>query len=79
MLIRMVNRTGKRWGRFVAYEYGEDLFGYVYLDKIKGRNKGKLVDSWVLNDLGSLVRVLDTELYKRETENYEPLSTSSHS
>ena len=71
MEIQLVNQTGKRRGRFVKYQYGTDLFGYVYLDKIKGREKGKLVDSWVMEDLGSLVRLLDLEIYKREVENYE--------
>ncbi|MCB1143235.1 MAG: hypothetical protein H7A24_12155 [Leptospiraceae bacterium] len=71
MTIKMINRTGKRWGRFVSYEFGEDLFGYIYLDKIKGRDRGKLVDRWVLPDLGSLIRTLDLEIYKREVENYE--------
>lgn len=56
---------------YVAYEYGQDLFGYIYLDKFKGKERGKLVDRWILNDLGSLVRTLDLEIYKREQENYE--------
>ncbi|WP_411823959.1 hypothetical protein [Leptospira sp. 'Mane'] len=71
MTIRMINATGKRNGRFVAYEYGEDLFGTLYLDKFSGRERGKLIDKWRLNDLGSLVRVLDLEITKREEENYE--------
>lgn len=71
MTIRMVNKTGARIGNYVAYEYGEDLFGYLYLDKIRGKEKGKLVDRWILKDLGSLIRTLDLELYRRETENYE--------
>ncbi|MBE7412986.1 MAG: hypothetical protein L6Q54_03850 [Leptospiraceae bacterium] len=71
MKIRLINNTGKRQGRFVAYDYGTDLFGYIYLDKIKGRDKGKLVDSWVMEDYISLIKLLDLEIYKRETENYE--------
>ncbi|GBF51041.1 hypothetical protein LPTSP4_25720 [Leptospira ryugenii] len=67
----MVNSTGKRSGRFVAYEYGEDLFGTIYLDKFSGREKGKLIDKWRLHDFGSLIRVLDTEISRREDENYE--------
>lgn len=74
MTIKMVNKTGSRYGRFVAYEYGQDLFGYIYLDKIKGREKGKVVDSWILEDLASLVKTLDLELYRREVENYENTS-----
>jgi hypothetical protein len=73
MTIRLVNRTGAREGKFVAYEYGEDLFGYLYLEKIKGKEKGKLVDRWILKDLASLVRTLDLEIYRREVENYENL------
>jgi hypothetical protein len=71
MTIRMVNSTGKRNGRFVAYEYGEDLFGSLYIDKFSGRDRGKLIDKWRLSDLGSLFRVLDTEITRREEENYE--------
>ncbi len=67
----MINQTGKRNGRFIAYEYGEDLFGRLYLDKFSGRDKGRLTDKWRLNDLGALIRVLDTEISRREEENYE--------
>jgi hypothetical protein len=76
MEIRLENNTGMRAGRFVKYEYGVDLFGNVYLDKIKGRERGKLVDKWVLPDFGSLFRVLDLELYRREVENYENTLTT---
>ena len=67
MYIRLEN---PKLGRFVKYEYGRDLFGYLYLDKIRGRERGKLVEQWVLPDLGSLFRVLDLEIYRRESENY---------
>lgn len=70
MQIRLENYTGMRSGRFVTYEYGTDLFGNIYLEKIKGREKGKLVDTWLLKDYGSLFRVLDLEIYRREVENY---------
>lgn len=71
MRIKMINRTGQRQGLYVSYEYGTDLFGYIYLDKIKGREKGKVVDTWILEDIASLVKTLDIELYRREEENYE--------
>ncbi|MGV3665961.1 MAG: hypothetical protein ACO1NV_07495 [Leptospira bouyouniensis] len=71
MTIRLENSTGRRSGRFVAYEYGEDLFGTLYLNKFSGREKGRLIDKWRLSDLGSLIRVLDTEISRREEENYE--------
>jgi hypothetical protein len=71
MTIRLVNKTGRRDGRFVAYEYGQDLFGFLYIDKIKGKERGKLVDRWILDDLASLIKTLDLELYRREVENYE--------
>jgi hypothetical protein len=71
MSILLENNTGSRFGRKVLYEYGTDLFGYIYLDKFAGREKAKLKDRWVLNDLPSLVKVLDLEIYKREVENYE--------
>ena len=58
------------------YEYGTDLFGYIYLDKFKGRDRGKLVGRWILKDLGSLVRTLDLEIYRREVENYENVNAA---
>ncbi len=76
MCIKLVNNTGKKEGRFVTYEYGTDLFGYIYLDKFKGKERGKLVDRWILNDLGSLVRTLDLEIYRREVENYENVNAA---
>ena len=71
MNIRMINKTGNRRGRFVAYEYGQDLFGYIYLDKIKGRDRGRVVDRWILKDVVSLIKTLDLEISRRENENYE--------
>ncbi|PJZ67836.1 hypothetical protein EHQ27_06210 [Leptospira wolffii] len=71
MQIRLENRTGNRSGRFVVYEYGTDLFGYVYVDKFRGRDKGRIVSRWLMQDVGSLVRLLDHEIYRRESENYE--------
>lgn len=75
MVIRMEKRIGNNGKRFISYEYGEDLFGYLYLEKIKGKKeepeKGKIVDKWILEDLASLVKMLDLELYRREVENYE--------
>jgi hypothetical protein len=71
MTIRMVNQSGRREGRFVEYDYGQDLFGYIYLEKFKGKDRGKLTDRWILNDLASLIKTLDLEIYKREVENYE--------
>lgn len=71
MYIRMVN---PQRGRFVHYEYGTDLFGNIYLEKIKGKKLGqtktKRVGHWILPDYGSLVRLLDLEIYRREMENY---------
>lgn len=75
MAIRLENKTGRRFGRYVSYEYGEDLFGYLYIEKIKGKTtgdeKGRVVDKWILDDLASLIKTLDLEIYKREVENYE--------
>jgi hypothetical protein len=76
MSIKLVNHTGKKEGRFVTYEYGTDLFGYIYLDKFKGRERGKLAGRWILKDLGSLVRTLDLEIYRREVENYENVNAA---
>jgi hypothetical protein len=71
MNLKMTRTNNQGNQRFVSYEYGVDLFGSVYLDKFKGVERGKLISRWKLKDLGSLVRVLDLEIYKREMENYE--------
>lgn len=76
MMIRMVNLTGSNYGKEVVYEYGEDLFGYYYLNKIKSvKEKKRIVNRWILKDLAALIRTLDLELYKLEQGNYENTST----
>lgn len=76
MIIRMVNLTGENYGKEVIYEYGEDLFGYYYLNKIKSvKEKRKVVNRWIMKDVASLIRALDLELYKLENENYENKAT----
>lgn len=75
MIIRMEKKIGINNRRFVSYEYGEDLFGYIYLEKIRGKKeepeKARIVDKWILEDLASLVKMLDLELYRREVEDYQ--------
>ncbi|MCX7999375.1 MAG: hypothetical protein N3A69_10575 [Leptospiraceae bacterium] len=76
MIVRMVNLTGSQYGREIVYEYGEDLFGYYYLNKIKSvKEKRKIVNRWVMKDLATLIRTLDLELYKLEQNNYENKAT----
>lgn len=77
MKITLINYTGKRYGRKISYEYGSDLFGDIYLEKFAGKDKSILKDKWVFQELSSLVKVLDLEIYKREVENYESLEEFS--
>ncbi len=71
MKITLVNYTGRRYGRKISYEYGYDLFGNIFLEKFVGREKSTLKDKWIFEEVSSLVKVLDVEIYKREVEHYE--------
>ena len=65
------NTTGKRSGSYVRIEYGEDLFGFLYLDVTHGRkHKAKLKRTMVFNDTRDFICTLDWEIYKKETLNY---------
>ena len=76
MLVRLINDNAK-YVNFVDYEYGTDLFGNIYLDKIKGKIKKKMAKvekTWILSNLGELVRILDLEIYKKEIRNYRNIT-----
>ena len=71
--IVLKNSTGNRQGYFIQYEYGEDLFGYLYLDIARRKlHRGKKLKSLLFQDLKDFIITLDMELYRKETLNYLP-------
>lgn len=71
--IVMKNSTGKRSGNVVRFEFGHDLFGYIFLDVIRGkRHRNRLIRSMIFDDPGDFIRVLDLEVCKREDLDYIP-------
>lgn len=75
--IVMKNTTGKRSGNIVRFEFGRDLFGYIFLDVIRGKqHRTRLVRSMLFDDPGDFMRVLDTEVCRGEDLDYLPHSHS---
>ncbi len=72
--IFLKNTTGLRSGNYVRFEYGEDLFGHIFLDIVKGHgHSGKLARSLVFDDPASFIRTLDLEICRSEDRNYLPV------
>lgn len=70
-VINLKNITGKRSGTFVRYEFGEDLFGYYYIDIVSGkRNVPRTTKSVVFENSLEFIFTLDNELDKRDSLNY---------
>ena len=71
--IVLKNTTGKRSGSYVKYEFGEDLFGYFYVDVVRGRkHRAKKLRSMVFSDPATFVRTLDADLARSESFHYVP-------
>lgn len=57
----------------MRYEFGQDLFGYLYLDVIRARkHRGKRVRSQLFTSPRDFICTLDIELDARESRNYIP-------
>lgn len=70
-MILLKNTTGRRSGTFVRYEYGQDLFGYLYLDVSRARkHRGERVRRQVFTNPRDFICALDIELDARESRNY---------
>ena len=55
----------------MRYEFGEDLFGYYYIDIVRGRkNIAKAVKSIIFENSLEFIFTLDKELDKRDSLNY---------
>lgn len=70
--ILLKNSTGKRSGSYIRYEYGQDLFGYMYLDVVRSRaHRANLVRRMLFDNPRDFICTLDDDLYRKETLNYE--------
>ena len=59
----------------MMYEYGEDLFGYLYLDIVRGKkHRARKLKSMLFRDPREFIVTLDLELYRKENLNYLPAS-----
>lgn len=71
--IHLANTTGRRAGTFFRYEFGEDLFGGLYLDVIRGASHcASLVRTARFSGKIEFLIALDTELDRKEKQNYFP-------
>jgi len=69
--ILLTNSTGSRRGNFIQYEYGEDLFGYLYLDIARRKkHRARKLKSMLFQNARDLIVTLDLELYRKENLNY---------
>jgi len=76
--ILLKNTTGSRSGSYLRYEYGEDLFGYIYLDVVRQRkHRFRLVRSLVFKSTRDFICTLDVDLYNKENLNYVPATSPS--
>lgn len=72
-MIRLTNSTGKRRGRWIRYEFGEDLFGFYFYDVFSGRSlNSRRLKTRVFVDPAEFICSLDVELYNSENRNYVP-------
>jgi len=59
----------------MRYEFGEDLFGFLYLDVVRGKKHlARVVKREVFDNPRDFVVALDLELYRKESLNYLPES-----
>jgi hypothetical protein len=69
--IFMQNQTGSRCGWFFRYEFGEDLFGYYYIDISKGKKHvAQKTKTYLTKDPREFIYILDCDLERKESLNY---------
>ena len=70
-MIRLENTTGKRRGRFVVYEYEQDLFGKIHLTVSSGRSGTvQRVEKHSFDSKIDFLIQLDIKLEIKERYNY---------
>lgn len=69
--ILLKNTTGKRSGSYIRYEFGEDLFGCLYLQVVRGRKHSeRMLRSEVFSDQLEFLFRIDDQLEHHENLNY---------
>ena len=69
--ILLKNETGDRSGRYVRYDFGEDLFGYYFIDIVGGRrHRARLLQRHLFASSRDFVCALDRDLDFREGLHY---------
>jgi hypothetical protein len=70
-MITLRNTTGKRAGARIRYEYGHDLFGYLYLDVVRSRkHRAERLRTMLFDNPRDFICTLDRDLDFREALNY---------
>ena len=73
-MIVLKNETGKRRGNYIRYEYGNDLFGYMYLDIIRSRkHRAKFINRHIFTDPKDFILTLDVDMERRDALDYLPV------
>jgi len=71
--IILKNRTGHKSGFYLRYEFGEDLFGYLYLDVFRGKKHvAKRIKRETFDNPRDFIIALDLDLERKESLNYVP-------
>ncbi|MCB1173360.1 MAG: hypothetical protein KDK39_07345 [Leptospiraceae bacterium] len=71
--IILKNQTGHKRGNFVHYYYGQDLFGYLYLDVVRRKqHRASVIKQMLFDNPRDFVCTLDLELDRRENHHYQP-------
>lgn len=70
--IILKNKTGKLTGSYIHYNYGHDLFGYMYLDVVRQKkHTGRLIKRMHFDNPKDFICSLDLDMYNKENRHYE--------
>lgn len=71
MLIFLKNSTGSRRDIQIRYEYGKDLFGYLYLEIFRSRkHRSSRIRYYLFEDIRDFICTLDDDIERREALHY---------
>jgi hypothetical protein len=70
-MIFLKNQTGRSAGKYFCFEYGQDLFGFYFLDIIHGaKHKSQRVKKELFRRPQDLICAMDIEIEVKERYNY---------
>ncbi len=73
-MIILKNETGRRRGNYIRYEYGNDLFGFIYLDVVRSRkHRSTILARHIFADEKDFILTLDVDLERRDSLDYLPV------